>query len=75
MKRHAWKDKAVPYLLIAPFLLSFVLFFVVPSVYSIVLSFAKYAGYGKIKWVGFSNYKSILAYSRFWEALARTAFY
>lgn len=75
MMRNAWKDKAVPYLLIAPFLLSFVLFFVVPSVYSILLSFAKYAGYGKIKWVGFGNYKSILSYSRFWEALARTAFY
>ena len=75
MKHKSWKDKAVPYLLIAPFLLSFILFFVVPSVYSIILSSAKYAGYGKIKWVGFSNYARILAYKRFWEALVRTAFY
>ena len=75
MKHKSWKDKAVPYLLITPFLLSFILFFVVPSVYSIILSSAKYAGYGKIKWVGFSNYASILAYKRFWEALVRTAFY
>lgn len=65
----------IPYLFILPFLLSSFLFFIVPSVYSLVLSFAKYSGYGTIKWVGFSNYINIFKYSRFWDAFLRTLFY
>jgi len=69
------RERLVPYLLILPFLLSFLLFFLIPSVYSFLLSFAKYPGYGDVKWVQFSNYSNILKYARFWEALRRTIFY
>ena len=70
-KRTWW----IPYLFILPFVLSFILFFVVPSVYSFALSFAKYPGYGTIKWIGIRNYESIFKYSRFYSALWRTLFY
>lgn len=69
------REKYVPYLFVLPFIVSFIIFFLIPSVYSLVLSFAKYSGYGAIKWVQFKNYENILKYSRFWEALARTGFY
>ena len=64
-----------PYLFLLPFVLSFLLFFVVPAVYSIFLSFTKYPGYGAYKWVGLQNYKNLLSYPRFWAAFGRTVFY
>jgi len=69
------KDKVVPYLFILPFLISFLLFFVIPSIYSFYLSFTKYPGYGQAKWLGIQNYRNILHYGRFWDALGRTFFY
>ncbi len=69
------RQKWIPYAFILPFIISFVLFFVVPSVYSFALSFAKYPGYGSVKWIGLRNYQNILQYSRFWAALSRTFFY
>lgn len=75
MRGRTKKDKLVPYLFITPFLLSFLLFFVVPSVYSFYLSFTKYPGYGTAEWLGLENYKNILTYGRFHSALGRTFFY
>lgn len=75
MRGKTGKDRIVPYLFIAPFLISFLLFFVVPSIYSFYLSFTKYPGYGTAKWVGINNYKNILSYGRFHSALLRTFFY
>jgi ABC-type sugar transport system permease subunit len=75
MKKNQFKRNITPYLFIAPFLISFVLFFIIPSVYSLILSFYKYAGYGEAKWVGLQNYQSIFTYQRFWDALKRTLFY
>lgn len=75
MRGKTKKDKLVPYLFIAPFLISFLLFFIVPSVYSFYLSFTKYPGYGEAKWIGMGNYKNILTYGRFHSALGRTFFY
>ncbi len=71
-RRH---EKMVPYLFIAPFLISFALFFVFPAGYSLVLSFFKYRGYGKATFVGLNNYSSLLHYSAFWKAIGNTLFY
>ena len=71
-KRH---EKMVPYLFIAPFLISFAVFFVFPAGYSLVLSFFKYKGYGKATFVGLNNYSSLLHYSAFWKAIGNTLFY
>jgi ABC-type sugar transport system permease subunit len=64
-----------PYLFIAPFLLSFIVFFVFPAGYSLVLSFFSYKGYGEARFTGLDNYKSLLAYSGFWQAVRNTIFY
>lgn len=69
------KHRYIPYLLILPFMVSFVVFFIVPTVYSFSLSFARYPGYGPVNWIGWRNYYNILHYSRFWDALGRTLFY
>jgi ABC-type sugar transport system permease subunit len=66
---------AVPYLFIAPFLLSFLLFFVAPSVVSIVLSFFRYHGYGPATFIGLQNYSSLLQSPNFWQSVWNTLFY
>ena len=67
--------KIIPYLFIAPFLISFVVMFLYPATYSLVLSFFNYRGYGEAKFVGLSNYISLLKYEAFWKGMRNTAFY
>lgn len=62
-------------LFIAPFLLAFAAFTLVPNVQSVILSFQKYQGFGEASWVGTDNYASLLAYPVFWQSLWNTVFY
>jgi len=74
--RRPWRaERLVPYVFIAPFLVSFVAFFAAPSVASIVLSFFRYRGYGTARWIGLQNYLSLIRAPNFWECLRNTAFY
>ena len=67
--------KLAPYLFVAPFLISFLIFFAAPSVVSIVLSFFRYRGYGTATFVGFQNYLSLFQSPDFRQSAANTAFY
>lgn len=69
------KNKVLPYLYILPFVVAFVLFFVAPAGYALVLSFFKFRGYGAMKFVGFDNYKALLHYDAFWQSVKNTIFY
>ena len=68
-------EDITPYLFISPFILAFIIFFAFPSVYSFVLSFYKYKGYGTASFVGLENYHKILTYGMFWTAVKNTLFY
>jgi ABC-type sugar transport system permease subunit len=68
-------DALVPYLFIAPFLASFLIFFAAPSAVSIVLSFFRYRGYGPATFIGFQNYVGLLESPDFWQSAANTIFY
>lgn len=69
------KFSVTPYLLISPFLISFLIFFGFPAVYSLILSFYRYRGYGSANFVGFDNYIALLTYPTFWLAVWNTVFY
>lgn len=69
------KFPVMPYLLISPFLISFLIFFAFPAVYSLILSFYNYRGYGSANFVGFDNYVALLTYPTFWTAVWNTIFY
>lgn len=75
MKGQKRLDVLIPYLFIAPFLFSFIIFFVYPSAYSFFLSFHNYRGFGEAKFIGFRNYTALLNYTMFWSALKNTLFY
>ena len=64
-RRIRWKQALQGYLFIAPFCL----------IYSFVLSFERYAGFGTATPVGLSNYLTILQYHVFWTELGNTIFY
>ena len=68
-------DTLAPYLFIAPFLVSFTVFFALPSVYSVVLSFFRYNGYTAAQWVGLANYRALFDSPDFRQAAVNTAFY
>lgn len=66
---------AVGFLFIAPFLIVFAAFSAWPDIYSLILSFEKYGGFGRAVGVGFANYKALLTYGAFWTELRNTMFY
>ncbi|GAA3215256.1 carbohydrate ABC transporter permease [Dactylosporangium siamense] len=70
-----WLDRLAPYGFIAPFVVSFALFFAIPSIVSIGLSFTRYSGYGPVEWVGLRNYRSLLDSPNFHQSVLNTLFY
>lgn len=74
-RRRRLGDTLAPYLFIAPFLVSFLLFFALPSVFSIVLSFFRYNGYTAARWIGLQNYRALIESPDFRQALLNTLFY
>ena len=66
---------AFPYALLMPFFITFLLFFAFPAVYSLILSFFNYRGYGEAKFVGLGNYISLINYATFWKSVGNTFFY
>lgn len=74
-RRIRWGDALAPYLFISPFILSFLVLFVGPALYSFVLSFFRYKGYGAARFLGFANYQTTLEYHVFWTMLKNTLIY
>lgn len=70
-----WGDLFAPYLFIAPFMISFLIFFLGPAFYALIVSFARYKGYGPFKWVGLKNYVNMLQYEIFWIEIRNVFFY
>jgi ABC-type sugar transport system permease subunit len=63
------------YVFIAPFILLFIFFSAFPDVYTLVLSFQHYSGYGSATAAGLQNYDALLRYPVFWTELANTLEY
>lgn len=74
--KKSWKvEKLVPYLFISPFIVAFLVLFLGPAIYALVVSFFRYAGYGSMTYIGFYNYFATLQYRLFWMGLRNTLFY
>ena len=76
--KHKKKFKLTPYLFIAPHILIFLIFFLIPMFYGIFASFTKWDLFGSPTWVGLSNYKTIFFnaestfHRQFWNGLKNT---
>ena len=73
--RHKRASKLTPYLFILPFLLFYVVFFFYPAIYSLILSFFSYKGYGSARFIGLQNFVNLFTYGTMWQSLANTLFY
>lgn len=71
MQMNFWKHqyRAAPYLFIAPFFLSFLLFSLFPLLYSVYASFMDWSSLTSYSLAGFSNYTKLLGDERFWQAM------
>lgn len=66
-------DNKMGYLFIAPWLIGFIMFTMIPFVSSFALSFFKYDIVSAPAWIGIGNYKNILLEDkRFWQSLKVT---
>ena len=69
------KKYRAPYLFILPFFILFTVFQLVPTIWSVYISFTKWRGIGTPEFVGLENYKKMAIDDMFWESLLNTAIY
>ncbi len=62
-------------ILVGPALLFFTVFMFVPLVLTFWYSLHRYSGFGRMRFIGVQNYRTIVGDSTFWTALANTAVY
>lgn len=65
------RQRSVPYLFLAPFLVFFAIFFVVPIIYALYLSVFQDLPSGLSRFVGLDHYRTVLQDSQFWTGFWR----
>jgi ABC-type sugar transport system permease subunit len=72
-QRSLERDGGAPYLFLAPLFVLLCAFILFPVIMNMVVSFADWKGYGRIKWIGLSNYRAMMGDEAFWTSLWNTA--
>lgn len=71
------QKKYIPWLYILPYFISFMIFFVIPFLYGIVMSFTNYDFSSNVKFIGMKNYINLFTpsniyFQQFWNAIKNT---
>jgi len=74
VKRFLYSQKVAPYVLVLPFILSFLIFFLVPTLQTIYMSFHKVISLNNMEFVGIKNYTR-LSNANFFGALKLNTIY
>lgn len=69
------QDKYAPYFFISPFYILFTLFFLLPTLFALVLGFLRWNSMGAPEWFALRNYERLFSDEVFWQAVGNTAFY
>lgn len=69
------KKYRAPYLFILPFFILFLLFQLVPTIWTVYISFTEWKGIGTPKFCGLKNYRKMVIDDMFWGALGNTVVY
>ncbi|RAX17059.1 ABC transporter permease subunit [Pseudarthrobacter sp. AG30] len=75
LKRRGQSDLKIALFFIAPAMIGFLVFYLVPTLRGIYLSFTEYSILGDPTWIGTANYQAIAKDPLFWNALAVTSQY
>jgi multiple sugar transport system permease protein len=73
--RSGERTELVGYLFIAPYLLAFVLFMVVPAIAGLYVSLTNWGGLNVARFIGLANYAEALNSSIFWYTVRNTVYY
>ncbi len=69
-----YSQKLAPYVFVAPFIITFLVFFTYPLITTILMSFQEITGAGTT-WVGFKNYQDLFANKNFYTAVQNSVTY
>lgn len=69
-----YSRKIAPYIFCLPFIISFLVFFLYPTINTFLMSFQKIEGFSSSTWVGLQNYKRLLN-PHFFNALKTSTIY
>ena len=67
------RDGLAPYLFLSPLLVLLAAFILYPVTMNLIASFTEWKGYGAMKWIGLSNYRSMINDKAFWTSISNTA--
>ena len=70
-----FSSKLAPYVFIAPFLLIFIVFRVIPTIYAVVISLDKFEGTDDLGFTGLLNYQKVLSNPALGKAFSNTVLY
>src|SRR5205085_1195890 len=74
-KKRFRQDKYAPYFFISPFYILFTIFFLLPSLFALVLGFLKWNSLGTPEWFALRNYERLFGDPVFWQSVGNTVFY
>ena len=69
-----YSQKLAPYVFVAPFIITFLVFFAYPLITTVLMSFQEITGSGTT-WVGFKNYQDLFANKNFYTAVQNSVTY
>jgi arabinosaccharide transport system permease protein len=69
-----YSQKLAPYVFVAPFIITFLVFFTYPLITTVLMSFQEITGSGTT-WVGFKNYQDLFANKNFYTAVQNSVTY
>ena len=75
MKRRSVRTNLTGYLFISPWLISLLVFTLLPTLWSLYLSFTNYSLLSQPKFIGLENYINMFQNPTFWKSLKVTATY
>ncbi|MDO5424390.1 MAG: sugar ABC transporter permease [Eubacteriales bacterium] len=71
----SWRQKVFPYVMIAPNMVIFSIFVIIPAICGLYYSLHEWKGIGTPKFIGLENYLTAFSDTRFWESMLRTTLY
>ena len=69
-----YSQKIAPYVFVAPFIITFLIFFAYPMITTVLMSFQEITGAGS-KWIGWKNYTDMFANKNFYTAVQNSVTY
>ena len=69
-----YSQNVAPYVFVAPFIITFFVFFLYPFISTVMMSFQEITGAGT-RWIGFKNYQDLFANKNFYTAVRNSVVY